>query len=162
MKSLFSNPYVTLISRLILGTVFIIASIEKISDPEGFAGSIQAYELMPISIINLLAIVLPWIELVCGLFLVGGILVRANAIVLSGMLIVFMAGISTAMARGLNIDCGCFGSAHATPVGWPRFIEDGGLLVLGVQLYLYPKSALSLQPSTPELSEQPATVSTVG
>jgi len=134
----FSNKYVILACRFILGIVFILASIDKIAAPEAFAASIQAYRILPLPVVNIAALVIPWTELICGLFLLGGILVRPSSFLLSSLLMVFIAAIFTALLRGLKIDCGCFGTAHISPVSWMRILEDIGLLSLGVVIFLYP------------------------
>src|ERR1041385_5150781 len=145
MKAFVSSKYLVLVSRIILGIVFILASIEKISAPEAFASAVQAYKLIPFSMVNFFALVIPWLELLCGLFLVAGIFVRASAGLLSLLLVLFMMGIVSAILRQLNIDCGCFGSAHASPVGWVRVLEDAGLFLLGVHLYSFPRSSFALE-----------------
>ena len=134
----FSNKYVIFACRLILGIVFILASIDKIAVPEAFAISVHAYRILPLPVVNIAALVIPWTELICGLFLLGGILVRPSSFVLSSLLLVFIGAIFTALLRGMNIDCGCFGAAHSSPVSWMRILEDIGLLWLGVVIFLYP------------------------
>lgn len=136
MKSFLFHRYCVLAVRLFFGGVFIIASIEKIAYPETFAISVEAYKLLPVSFVNIFSLIIPWIELLCGIFLFGGFFLRASASVLSVLLSMFMVAILSAMMRGLNIDCGCFGPAHSTPVGWNKILEDIGLIVLGIYLIL--------------------------
>ena len=143
MKSFPGNKYLILLSRLILGVVFIIASIDKIADPAAFAASIQAYQLFPVALVNLAALVMAWIELLCGVFLLGGVLVRGSSAIVSLLLAVFIAAMLSAMARGLVIDCGCFGKGHETPLGWLRVLEDAGMLLLGLYLVRFPVPAIS-------------------
>ncbi len=126
---------ILLAARWVLGLVFVVAAIDKIGTPEIFAGSIEAYKILPLAIVNVFALVLPWIELLCGLFLLAGVRLRASAFLLSMLLILFVFAILSAMMRNLNIDCGCFGT-HATPIGWGKVAEDLGLLVLSVVIYL--------------------------
>ena len=145
MKTILSNSYLLLIIRLFLGCIFIFASIEKISAPEAFATSVEAYKLVPYPLINMFALIIPWLELVCGLLLVVGMASRASAILLSGLLVMFIAGIMLAMFRGLNIDCGCFGPEHASPVGWMKVFEDGGLLLLCLNIIRFPQSGFALE-----------------
>ncbi|HLX13177.1 MAG TPA: MauE/DoxX family redox-associated membrane protein [Bacteroidota bacterium] len=144
MNRLAQNGYVTLISRCLIGIVFVLAAMEKISLPDEFAVSLQAYQIVPMQAINVIAIFLPWLELVCGIFLLAGICVRSSAAIVSLMLAAFVAGISVALSRHLNIDCGCFGSAHASPIGWQRVVEDGGLFILAVNLWAHPKSVFAM------------------
>jgi len=101
--------------RIALGAVFIAASLGKIQDPESFASNIANYRLVPFPIIHIVAIVLPWIEIVAGTLLVLGIWIRANAALAAGLLLAFVIAISQALFRNLDISCGCFDttpSAH--------------------------------------------------
>jgi len=136
MKSFFTHPYLLLLVRCFLGVVFIVAAIDKIALPEAFAISIEAYKLLPIQAINVVALIVPWVELVCGLFLIADVMKRASAALLSALLIVFIVALISALLRELKIDCGCFGPSHATPVGWGKVMEDVGLLILAVYLYV--------------------------
>ena len=131
-----TNKYLVLAARCVLGVVFIIASIDKIAAPDAFAASIEAYKLTPYVFINILSIVIPWMELCCGIFLIGGVYMRGSSMLLSLLLSVFIIAIMTALLRGLKIDCGCFGKEHATPVSWMKVVEDIGLFILGVYLFI--------------------------
>ncbi|OGU64645.1 MAG: hypothetical protein A2W30_02270 [Ignavibacteria bacterium RBG_16_36_9] len=130
--------------RLFLGFIFIFAAITKVSDPDGFSQSIYNYKLMPDFIVNLLAIAFPWIELIAGILLVFGISVKENSAILSGLLVVFIIAIGISMARGLNIDCGCFGTVGGTKIGIQKILENIGLLVIGLILIKYDSKYLSL------------------
>ena len=145
MKALISNKYIIFLSRCVLGTVFIVASLEKISIPEAFASAVEAYRSLPLPVINLFALLVPWVELICGLFLVAGIFVRASSLLLSSLLMLFIGAIIFAMLRNLSIDCGCFGSAHSTPIGWMKVLEDIGLFLLGLHVFLFPRSKFALE-----------------
>jgi len=133
-----SNKYLLLAARLIVGTVFIIASIDKIYVPEAFAESIHAYRLVPDPTVNILALILPWLELLCGVFLLGGVKVRPSALLSLALFAVFAVAIVSALARGLTIDCGCFGMEHAAPVSWGKVLEDIGLMILCLLLLVKP------------------------
>ena len=135
MRKILKHPYLVLVVRCFLGVVFIVAAIEKIAIPETFAISVEAYKLLPTQLINVFALIIPWMELVCGLFLVAGVFARASAALLSALLTVFIIALISALLRELKIDCGCFGTAHATPVGWGKVLEDTGLLFLALYLY---------------------------
>ncbi|MCP4745193.1 MAG: DoxX family membrane protein [Desulfobacteraceae bacterium] len=94
--------------RIILGSVFVYASWYKIFHPEDFAKTIENYQLLPVIMINPTALLLPWIELVCGICLIAGHLVRGSALLIGAMLIIFIAAMVTNLFRGLDISCGCF------------------------------------------------------
>jgi hypothetical protein len=128
VRDFLSNGILLLASRFVLGMVFIVAAVPKIAQPEIFAASIEAYEILPVAAVNLAAIAVPWIELLCGVFLIGGARIRPSAALLGAMLLVFIVAIASAIIRGLNINCGCFGGA-GSPVGWGKVVEDVALLV---------------------------------
>jgi len=133
MKNFYSNKYLLLIIKIILGFVFIYAGAEKISDPEAFAISISNYRLLPTTAINFFAIALPWIELVAGILLIFGIAVKENSSILFSMLLVFTIAIVISLFRGLSIDCGCFGKG--TQIGLYKLGENT-LMIIGTFLLM--------------------------
>ena len=94
--------------RLILGAVFIYASIDKIAHPAAFAEAISNYQILPGALINLTAIILPWLELVVGLFLIIGLFKEGSVCLVTCLLVVFLGAMVFNLARGLDIHCGCF------------------------------------------------------
>jgi len=109
------GPQLAWLFRVVLGLVFIVASLDKVAHPDRFAVSIANYHLVPQDLINLMAICLPWIELVAGLCLVLGLWGRANLLLVDAMLALFIVAILLALHRDLDISCGCFStdpSAH--------------------------------------------------
>jgi uncharacterized membrane protein YphA (DoxX/SURF4 family) len=142
-----------LAARLVLGGAFVVASISKIADPAAFAASIGYYHLLPTGSLMLVATVLPWLELLCGLGLIFGIAPRANALLVFLMLFVFTAGVGSALARGLDISCGCFTQdPGAGRIGWLKLLENGGLLFLSAFLYFRPGTLWSLDTTQRHLS----------
>lgn len=103
-----SHPLLIALLRVALGAVFIVASLDKIQNPEAFATTIANYRVLPYRFINGIAIVLPWLEVITGTFLVLGVWTRACTIIVCGLLTVFSVAITQALARGLDISCGCF------------------------------------------------------
>ena len=136
--------------EVILGVVFAYASYHKIADPVDFAHMVYMYKMTPGSLINLIAIYLPWIELVTGIVLIFGIPGRRGAALLTGlMLLVFMGAIGFNLARGHPVDCGCFeGSGTHTKTReqlfgemWWVLIRDAGmLLMVGFAFFWHPRS----------------------
>ena len=105
---IFNNNKIILLFRVILGLVFIYASIDKILDPAKFSDLIDNYHVTPIEINNFAAILLPWIELIIGICLITGVFIN-GAIILSVVLLFwFIIILIQALFRGINLDCGCF------------------------------------------------------
>jgi uncharacterized membrane protein YphA (DoxX/SURF4 family) len=143
MRSLLENRYVVLSARLLLGFVFVVASIDKLADPNAFAVSISYYRLVGEPVTLILATILPWVELLAGLFLLFGIMMRGSSLLLLLMLAVFTAGVISGIARGLDISCGCFTrDPNVDKIGWMKVLENLGLIVLSL-ITLYAKSTAS-------------------
>ena len=136
MMDFFKGP-VVLISRLILGAVFIYASLDKIMNPDDFAKAIGNYHVLPFGLENLLALVLPWVELLAGLCLIIGVMVDGATVLIILMNIVFIFAISQALARGISIECGCFSvsSEGGENIGLQTIIRDIGYLLLAYVVY---------------------------
>ena len=122
-----SQPWVIRLARLGLGALFVFAALAKIGNLQVFATQIQHFEMLPIATTHVLAMTLPWMELVAGLALILNIQARAGAFIVLAMMVVFTVAVAVAAARGLTIDCGCFGSADPKPVGWLKVLENCGL-----------------------------------
>ena len=108
--------------------LFIYAAIDKIYCPAKFAKVIYHYKLLPIELLNICAIIIPWIELSLGVFLIFDIWTDVASFVMIILVFIFIILIFTAMYRGLNIECGCFSlDSRNSYVGWKRIIE--GILI---------------------------------
>jgi putative oxidoreductase len=117
-------------SQVVLGLLFLAAALAKIVDPASLAKEVHNFHLVPFWSEHLVAITLPWVELVAGLALVLGIRARAGAWLAGALLAGFTVGVALAMARGLNFECGCFGTAGGTRVGWAKLGENLAMVVL--------------------------------
>ena len=135
MKKILSNKYFLLAVRLLIGFVFVYAGAEKISNPESFALSVSNYRLIPVWFINFTAITLPWIELIAGLLLIFGVFIKESSIIILALLIIFNIAIIISLARGLNIDCGCFGGG--TKIGILKLSENFLMIVFGFCLVIF-------------------------
>ena len=126
------HDWLLTIVRLIAGGFFVYASLDKIIHPEAFAKIVHNYRILPGGLINIFALILPWVELFCGMALVLGTRVKGAAAVLSALLVVFIVAVISAMARGIKTDCGCFSTTGdgARKVGMPLLIEDAALLFM--------------------------------
>lgn len=124
------TPALALVCRLLVGGVFIYASWDKLLQPDGFAQAIYHYRLVPLSLLHPLALLLPMTELVLGLGLILGVLRRGAALLAAFLTVVFLVAIGTALARGLDISCGCFHTDGGHGVGLDLFGRDLILLLL--------------------------------
>ncbi len=142
LKGIVNNSYFILLLRIILGAIFIYAAYEKTAHPSDFAQVIRNYRIIPDSLSNLIAVLLPWFEFYCGLFLIIGFLIRGSSFLLSVMLFVFLLALISAEVRGLNIDCGCFGTGET--VSWERIVEDFIMLMASLKIFFVRNDFLSL------------------
>ena len=138
--------------RLILAGVFVYAAIPKIMDPAGFAKSINNYQLLPGTFINLPAIYLPWLELLAAIALVAVPRLRRGALALiTLMLVVFIAAIGSAMARGIDIDCGCFSTTgQGMKAGWLHELMDVALLAIALWLIRFDARGVRSSSASPD------------
>ncbi len=127
------NRTVLVVFRLIVGAVFVYAGVVKIVEPLDFAENIANYRLVGQSISFLAALVLPWLEALCGLALALGIARRAASLLIALMLGFFIFLTLVTIVRGLNVDCGCFGALSRT-AGWPLVLEDAVMLYIALCL----------------------------
>jgi uncharacterized membrane protein YphA (DoxX/SURF4 family) len=131
-RRLFASRTFLRIAGLVIGGVFIYASLDKIIHPDRFADVVHEYDMLPLLGVNAFALAMPWVELVAGIALVIGVWRRAAALLAVGLTIAFMVAISQAQLRGLRIECGCFNVSgmSATEASWGLFARDA-LLLLG-------------------------------
>jgi len=141
-----------LLSRLTLGGVLLAAGWLKIFTPAKSQMAVRAYEVLPISLANFLGIFLPWFEVGLGILLILGIAVRLSAFLGGALMVVFIAAISQAWARGLSIDCGCFGGGGTVAPGETKYLSeilrDAGLALLALYLFRYPLTRFAAEKIT--------------
>jgi uncharacterized membrane protein YphA (DoxX/SURF4 family) len=124
----------------------VVAGADKICDPAAFGVSIGNYRILPEFLIPIAATVLPWLELLCGLAILFGILVRGGSLLASILLLIFTAAAAAAILRGLDISCGCFTQdPRAAALGWGKVWENLGLLCASLVLLYAGEGPLSLQ-----------------
>jgi putative oxidoreductase len=132
-----SRRYAVHAVSLAVAAVFIYAGIDKIRDPLQFADSIAAFAILPAVLINLLAMGLPPFEIASGLLLIGPWTRRVGSLAVAVILVVFMIALSSALLRGLTLDCGCFGvGAPSRPRMWLELALDAVLLSGALFVYL--------------------------
>ena len=149
-----------ILCRLFVGVVFILAGAMKVwnvqvahepvghelvihaasvPDPSAFVKDVANYQMLPHALTHLVAITLPWIEVVAGVLLLLGVWVRPSALIIGGLIVVFLIGITQALARGLDIHCGCFGTAGGRKVGVTALAEDVSFLAATVWIWWHAK-----------------------
>jgi putative oxidoreductase len=142
-RQLLTHRSVALMLRLYLGGIFIYASMYKISYPVEFAENIASYQIVPYWAVNLMAIVLPWTELICGILLVVGVRSKSAVCMIAGMLVIFILAIALALLRNIPIGCGCFHSMEE-PMDWTTLLRDFAWLAMAIHVYRF-DSALQLE-----------------
>jgi len=131
MKEFLDNKYFIFVLRLIAGLFFIYAAQSKIPNTIEFAQAIRAYDIIPDFLSPLPAIILPWIELYCGIFLIAGFYTRSSAIIANGLMIFFTLNVLIAILRGLDIDCGCGASVSGIErVSWIKILENCFIILM--------------------------------
>jgi uncharacterized membrane protein YphA (DoxX/SURF4 family) len=152
------QPWFGLIARLILGGVLFAAGYLKIGTPDKSQMAVRAYEMLPISVANFLGLVLPPIEIVIGALLIVGALTRVMAALGGITMFIFIIAIGQAWARGLDIDCGCFGGGGAVAPGETKYLQeilrDIGLVFLAGYLIRYPLTKFSLDKNSTKKHSQ--------
>jgi len=119
------------LSRLVFGAVFVYAGTMKMADAAGFAATVFNYQILPANMVYGAAMVLPALEVVCGVSLWVNSLARAASVVLNLLMAAFMGALGWAMARGLDVECGCFGAAGSSGAR-EALIRDAVILAVGL------------------------------
>ncbi|MBP7894121.1 MAG: DoxX family membrane protein [Candidatus Planktophila sp.] len=142
------QPWIGLVCRLTLGGVLFVAGYLKVDKLEVSQMAVRSYELLPIPLANFLGQTLPLFEVVIGLLLIVGAATRAVAALGGFTMFIFIIAIAQAWARGLNIDCGCFGGGGTVAPGETRYLQeilrDAGLVAMALFLIRYPVSKFSI------------------
>lgn len=137
-----THPWLTIRVQLALGAIFIAAALPKIADPPSFAHMIYNYRMLPAGLINISALIMPWVELVCGVALILGVWRKASLAIIALLLVFFIGAISFNLARGNAIDCGCFNVSLANRTVEERLgdmrldiLRDLGMLLMVAQVW---------------------------
>jgi len=123
--------------RLILGVIFIYASYDKILHPKAFAEVVYNYQILPDGLINVTAIVLPWLEMLMGIFLIMGFWMPGTVIWCNTLLVVYIGALCFNLARGLDVNCGCFSTTKGSTISIETILWDVAFLALSVYLLFF-------------------------
>jgi uncharacterized membrane protein YphA (DoxX/SURF4 family) len=140
------HAYLALAARLYLAWVFLAACAHKIADPAAFAVDVATYGILPLWGVNAVAHVLPWIEAFAAAMLILGLRVRAAALLVAGMMATFLVALSVALAKGLDMSCGCFASTGAAedPISSLTLLRDGAWMALALYVLILDRRPLGL------------------
>jgi len=134
-----------LVFRLVLGFIFVYASLDKIAHPEQFARIVYNYKILPPLLINIYAVTLPWVEFFAGLFLIFGVFTESASFLISFMLVIFVIAISINLYRGVNLNCGCFSTNPAgQKEGAKLLIKDFVFLYMGITVFFFNRGFATL------------------
>jgi uncharacterized membrane protein YphA (DoxX/SURF4 family) len=140
-----THPHVALFLRLLLGGVFLYASLDKIRNPTDFAHVVLDYHFLPDRFVIPFSVLLPWVEATSGALLILGVLRRGSAAILLALLVTFVVAIGSAVARGIDIACGCFQvSGGGERVAWETLGRDLLLIVAALPVLFARRTALEL------------------
>jgi putative oxidoreductase len=117
--------------------------LEKSNDLSSFAQSIENYRILPIYLVNIVAIIVPWLEVIAGAFLLLGIYIKENSVIILLLLSIFTLGVLSAILRNLDIDCGCQGTSSGQKVGLLKILENISLLVVAILSIKFPRQVLT-------------------
>ena len=147
------HRWLSLAARLYLAAVFGMACWHKLADPAAFALDVATYDILPLAAVNLVAICLPWVELGAALMLLLGLRGRAGALLVALMMTVFLVALASALARGLDISCGCFASQGAAddPISWRTVVRDLAWLGLAVYVLVADRRPIGLDSWAPSI-----------
>lgn len=145
MRQLIDNPILVLIIRMFIGILFIFYGISKISDPAQFANEIGNYGMTTDFITQLMALIIPWAEMIIGVLLLFGVYQNENGILATVLLFMFTFAVAFAFASGLDINCGCSGANASEKVGWEKIGKNLGLILLTIILSITKSNKYSLR-----------------
>ncbi len=123
------------ILRIVLGLVFVVASLDKALNPAAFAAIVHNYNILPDTAVNAFALVLPWLELLTGLCLIFDMLTLGASGIALGLMCVFLAALGYNALRGMDVACGCFSTKAGSGGGIFSLARDAGILLLAAAVF---------------------------
>ncbi|HET7705607.1 MAG TPA: MauE/DoxX family redox-associated membrane protein [Thermoanaerobaculia bacterium] len=147
VREALTHPWLTIRVQIALGAIFVVAALPKIADPPSFAHMVYNYRILPAGLINISALIMPWLELLAGLALILGVWKSAARNIIAAMLLVFIVAIAFNLIRDNAIDCGCFDQSAANLSHEERIwdmkvviLRDIGMLLMVAQLWFAERS----------------------
>ena len=152
------HSWISLPMRQYIGFVFVFACIHKIAHPAIFAMDVATYQILPLQLINLMAITLPWIELFAGIMIIIGWRTRAASLCIAGMMAMFLVAIIIALTKGLEMSCGCFASQamEEDPISYMTVLRDLGWTIIPLYVLFFDKNPLGVDRLATYLAERKA------
>jgi len=132
---------INFVLRLIIGISFVYAAVDKIIHLDQFARIIYNYHQVPGQFINVFALFLPWVEMIAGILIIVGYWEKAAALIVGGMLVMFIIALSQALIKGVNIECGCFSTTSKAKGPVKDLIFRDSLLLLACGVILWTKKS---------------------
>jgi len=147
-----------LLDRWYLAVVFLQACWHKLLHPASFAVDVATYGILPLALVNPVAIILPWVELAAGIMLLTGWRARAGALLVAAMMLIFIAALGWALATGLDIGCGCFAAQglEEDPISGWTLLRDLGWLAAAIYVFLVDAWPIGLDSWTKRRAERDA------
>ncbi len=131
--------------RFYLAVVFIAAAWPKIVSPYDFALSVATYQIIPLALVNFFSIVIPWMEMIAGILLLIGFWTKPSTVIILSLLVLFTVALSIALAKGLDINCGCFASTEAADeIGHATLFRDLTWIIMALFLLRFDRGLLAV------------------
>jgi uncharacterized membrane protein YphA (DoxX/SURF4 family) len=144
LTMLFSNKVFVFALRIFLGVIFVYSSADKVLEPDRFAIAIRGYQILPLGLTNLAALVIAWGELLSGIMLIFGVFTRKAAAAVLILLLVFTVAIVTTMVRGVVVDCGCFANEGGSQTGFHLVLRNLFLLATALMVMRFDRDFFGL------------------
>jgi uncharacterized membrane protein YphA (DoxX/SURF4 family) len=116
-----------LVIRVLIGGLLLVTGALKVGHPAALAASIAGFRLLPPGVVGPLALALPYVELLLGVYLIGGLFTRVVAALAAAQFVLYAGAIASAVVRHIAANCGCFGPGDASVADWPHVAFDLGL-----------------------------------
>ena len=136
VKQVVTSEYLALVLRFFLGYYFIYTSMDKITNPAQFAVLIENYRFFPYLLIQVAAVIVPWMELVCGLFLIIGLRTKGAAVLIILLLFSFNVIIGANVIVGSPITCGCYDTV-GEPISWLKIFKNTMWILFTLQVFFF-------------------------